>query len=79
MVEKIHKILIQFYKEYQNIVIIKDDTQADFNMIQNTNKCVIKLFKHYSSSKIILVSLLDNLQKGAAGQAIQCMLAMMKK
>jgi len=78
-IDDLNKILIQFYKEYQNIVIIKDDTQADFNMIQNTNKCVIKLFKHYSSSKIILVSLLDNLQKGAAGQAIQCMLAMMKK
>ena len=31
-----------------------------------------KMFNHYDSSKIIIVSLIDNLQKGAAGQAVQC-------
>ena len=72
----INQIFIEFYKEYENIEIILDDTRADFNQVQNTNKCVIKIFKHYSSKKIILVSLIDNLQKGAAGQAIQCMSAM---
>ena len=38
-----------------------------------TNFCSIKLFDHYDSSKIIIVSLIDNLLKGASGQAIQCM------
>ena len=33
---------------------------------------MLKLFNHYDSSKIIIVSLIDNLQKGAAGQAVQC-------
>ena len=45
--------------------------RADF-FIQNTNKCILKIFKHYDSSKIIIVSLIDNLKKGAAGQAVQC-------
>ena len=76
-IEEINQILKQFYKEQQNIEIIEDDTRGDFNQIQHTNKCIIKLFKHYTSSKIILVSLIDNLQKGAAGQAIQCMSAML--
>ncbi|MDC0498849.1 N-acetyl-gamma-glutamyl-phosphate reductase [Alphaproteobacteria bacterium] len=49
-----------------------DDQRADFFLVQNTNKCVLKIFKHYDDSKIILVSLIDNLQKGAAGQAVQC-------
>ena len=34
--------------------------------------CILKLFNHYDRSKIIIVSLIDNLQKGAAGQAVQC-------
>ena len=49
-----------------------DEQKADFFLVQNTNKCVLKIFKHYDDSKIIVVSLIDNLQKGAAGQAIQC-------
>ncbi|MDC0141014.1 N-acetyl-gamma-glutamyl-phosphate reductase [Pelagibacteraceae bacterium] len=49
-----------------------DDQRADFFLVQNTNKCVLKIFKHYDDSKIIVVSLIDNLQKGAAGQAVQC-------
>ena len=77
-IEEINKILKQFYKSFHNIEIIEDNTRVDFNQIQHTNKCMIKLFKHYSSSKIILVSLIDNLQKGAAGQAIQCMSVMIK-
>ena len=41
-------------------------------MVQKTNKCVLKIFKHYDDSKIIIISLIDNLLKGAAGQAVQC-------
>jgi N-acetyl-gamma-glutamyl-phosphate reductase len=33
---------------------------------------VLKIYKHYDDSKIIIVSLIDNLLKGAAGQAVQC-------
>ena len=49
-----------------------DDHRADFFLVQNTNKCVLKIFRHYDESKIIIVSLIDNLLKGAAGQAAQC-------
>ncbi len=50
----------------------KDEQRADFFLVQNTNKCVLKIFKHYDDSKIIIISLIDNLLKGAAGQAVQC-------
>jgi len=70
------KILIEFYKEYKGIEIINNDEQVDFYKIQHTNKCTIKLLNHYTPTKIIIVSLIDNLQKGAAGQALQCMTAM---
>ena len=49
-----------------------DGQRADFFTVQNTNKCVLKIFKHYDDSKIIIISLIDNLLKGAAGQAVQC-------
>ena len=54
------------------IKFINDDQRADFFSIQYTNNCVLKIFNHYDSSKIIIVSLIDNLVKGAAGQAVQC-------
>jgi len=78
-IREICKILQKFYKNYEDIEIINDDTRGDFNQVQNTNKCLIKLFKHYSTSKIIIVSFIDNLRKGAAGQAIQCMSAIIKR
>ena len=53
--------------------MINNDDSVDFFKVQNTNNCYIKLFKHYDESKIIVVSLIDNLLKGASGQAVQCM------
>jgi len=49
-----------------------DEQRVDFFLVQKTNKCVLKIFKHYDDSKIIIISLIDNLLKGAAGQAVQC-------
>ena len=54
------------------VEFIQNDKRADFFSVQNTNKCNIKIFDHYDRSKIIVVSLIDNLKKGAAGQAVQC-------
>jgi N-acetyl-gamma-glutamyl-phosphate reductase len=54
------------------IDFINDTQRADFFAVQNTNKCVLKIFKHYDDTKIIIISLIDNLLKGAAGQAVQC-------
>ena len=64
--------LDNFYKDMPFVEILNDNIKADFFRVQNTNKCIIKILKHHSDNKIILVSLIDNLIKGAAGQAIQC-------
>ena len=55
------------------IKLIDTDDRLDFFSVQNTNFCKIKIFKHYNENKIILVSAIDNLIKGAAGQAVQCL------
>jgi N-acetyl-gamma-glutamyl-phosphate reductase len=43
----------------------------DLKQIVNTNKCLIHVEKH--GSKLFIVSMLDNLLKGASGQAVQNM------
>ena len=70
--KNIRDSLLLFYENLPFVEIIENEDRADFFSIQNNNKCLIKLFKHHSNSKIIIVSLIDNLIKGAAGQAIQC-------
>ena len=61
-----------YYSNLPFVKIKKDEDKFDFFTVQNTNNCLIKLFPHSSKNKIIIVSLIDNLIKGAAGQAIQC-------
>jgi N-acetyl-gamma-glutamyl-phosphate reductase len=39
--------------------------------VANTNKCLIHLSKH--GDKILITSVIDNLLKGASGQAVQNM------
>lgn len=44
---------------------------VDLKQVVNTNKCLISLSKH--GSKIVIASVIDNLLKGASGQAVQNM------
>ena len=71
--QDINKCLNNFYANSSFVYIAKDEDRHDFFKVQNTNNCYIKLFKHYNETKIILVSLIDNLLKGASGQAVQSM------
>ncbi|MDC3112950.1 N-acetyl-gamma-glutamyl-phosphate reductase [Pelagibacteraceae bacterium] len=68
--------IINLFQDLQKInpfiKYIDNDEMLDFFAIQNTNYCKIKLFDHYSEDKLIIVSAIDNLIKGAAGQAVQC-------
>ena len=71
--QDVNKCLENYYKNSNFVHIINNEESVDFFKVQNTNNCYIKLFKHYDESKIIIVSLIDNLLKGASGQAVQCM------
>ena len=71
--QDVNLCLKNYYKKFNFVHMINNDDSVDFFKVQNTNNCYIKLFKHYDESKIIVVSLIDNLLKGASGQAVQCM------
>ena len=63
------KIYSDFYKNHPFTIV---STQTiDLNMVINTNKCVIELAKH--GSKLFISTVIDNLLKGASGQAVQNM------
>ena len=68
--------IIKLFQNLQKInpfiKFIDNDEILDFFSIQNSNYCKIKIFDHYSEDKLIIVSAIDNLIKGAAGQAVQC-------
>ena len=70
--EDIYNQLIDYYKDSTFVNIVNHKNILDFFSVQNTNNCLIKTFKNNSNNNIILVSLIDNLLKGAAGQAVQC-------
>ena len=67
----------EFSKKLPFIKFLNKKEKADFFSVQNNNNCLIKLYKHQNDSHIIIVSLIDNLLKGAAGQAVQCFNIMM--
>lgn len=62
---------VSLYKEYYNdaaftFVVEKN---PDLKQVVNTNKAIIYLEKH--GTKLLIVSIIDNLLKGASGQAVQ--------
>ena len=72
-IEKIRKILISFYKKNKFIKILKLNSQIGSGNVLNTNFVEISVCKTRFSNKAIIFCALDNLVKGASGQAIQNM------
>lgn len=59
----------EYYEDHSFIYLI--DKNPDLKQVINTNKCLIHLEKH--NNKLLIVSMIDNLLKGASGQAIHNM------
>ena len=68
---KVLKTLTNFYKNESFVKILKHDSLLSTNEVINTNKCYISVCKSKYSNKIIILSAIDNLIKGGAGQAVQ--------
>lgn len=65
--------LVQLYKDFYSThpFTIVADTMIDLKQVVNNNKCV--LFLEKQENKLVVHSALDNLLKGASGQAVQNM------
>ena len=72
-INKIRNLLITYYKRSSFIKILKLNSNIGSGDVLNTNKCEISVCQTRSKNKIVIFSAIDNLIKGASGQAIQNM------
>ncbi len=72
-ISNLHNELIKFYKKSLFIKVKKPNTLLSTNDVINTNNCLISVCKSKFKDKAIILSSLDNLIKGGAGQAVQNM------
>ncbi|MEM6264525.1 MAG: N-acetyl-gamma-glutamyl-phosphate reductase [Bacteroidota bacterium] len=70
MVEAAIQKLYQIYYQDHPFTHLTD-SNPNLKQVVGTNKCVIHLQKH--GNKFLVISMIDNLLKGAAGQAVQNM------
>lgn len=66
-IEEIQKIYKDFYKDAAFTFVM--DANPDLKQVVNTNKGIAHVEKH--GNKLLVISMIDNLLKGASGQAVQ--------
>ncbi|MDF9830461.1 N-acetyl-gamma-glutamyl-phosphate reductase [Parabacteroides sp. PF5-6] len=67
--DEITRIYEEYYDDHSFTFIT--DKNPDMKQVVNTNKCLIHLEKH--DDKLLIISMIDNLLKGASGQAVHNM------
>jgi N-acetyl-gamma-glutamyl-phosphate reductase len=67
--EEIVRIYEEYYERDSFVHIVEEN--IDLKQVVNTNKCLIHLEKH--GDKLLIISCIDNLLKGASGQAVHNM------
>ncbi len=70
---KIRNVYASYYKNEPFIRILEKNSFPAISYVKGTNSCDIGIHFCEETRKIILVSAIDNLLKGAAGQAVQNM------
>jgi len=68
-IEEAKKLYSDFYKDAAFTFV--SDQELHLKQVVNSNKCLIHLYKH--EGKLLIASCIDNLVKGASGQAVQNM------
>ena len=72
-INNIYNELVRYYKYSSFVKVVKIDSMISTNDVINTNNCEISVCKSKYKNKAIILSTIDNLIKGGAGQAIQNM------
>ena len=71
--KKIYNFLKKYHKNNFFVKIAKFNTAIGTGDIMNTNYCKISVCKDRANKRVIIISAIDNLIKGASGQAVQNM------
>ena len=71
--EEIHNKYVEFYKNEKFVTVLPLGNAANVRNVRMTNQCQISLHEDDHTGRLIISSVIDNMVKGAAGQAIQNM------
>lgn len=69
--EEIHELYKKQYNSEEFVYVLPLGETAEIKHVRFSNNCYISLHQNYRKNKIIIVSTIDNMVKGSAGQAIQ--------
>ena len=72
-IKKLENTLNSEYSKNRFVKILKTNSLLSTNDVINTNNCSIVICKTKYKNRVIILSAIDNLIKGGAGQAIQNM------
>ena len=72
-IKKLEKVLYSKFLKNRFVKVLKQNTLISTNDVINTNNCYLSIFKTKYKNRVIILSAIDNLIKGGAGQAIQNM------
>ena len=68
-IEELYRIFTDYYEEDSFTHVVREN--IDLKQVVNTNKCLLHLEKH--DNKLLIISCIDNLLKGASGTAVHNM------
>ncbi|MGI4834729.1 MAG: N-acetyl-gamma-glutamyl-phosphate reductase [Janthinobacterium lividum] len=69
LIPEVQKLYTDYYRDAPFTIV--SDKEIHLKQVVNTNKCLLHVTKH--DDQVLITSALDNLLKGASGQAIQNM------
>ncbi|MFU8856771.1 MAG: N-acetyl-gamma-glutamyl-phosphate reductase [Deferrisomatales bacterium] len=74
---RVRQIWAEFYREAPFVRVLGPDALPSTAYVKGSNACMMAAVDHGPSGRLVLVSAIDNLVKGASGQAIQNLNRMM--
>ncbi|MCH9699068.1 MAG: N-acetyl-gamma-glutamyl-phosphate reductase [Gammaproteobacteria bacterium] len=72
-VAKLHSLFSQRYADEPFVSVLPVDAHPDTQDVRMSNRCQIAVHQPQGGDMIVVLSVIDNLVKGAAGQAVQNM------
>jgi len=72
-IEEVHQRFTSFYDQEAFVDVLPLGAHPDTRSVKTSNMCRIAIHKSGGSGKLVVLSVIDNLTKGAAGQAVQNM------
>ncbi|MCG6939081.1 MAG: N-acetyl-gamma-glutamyl-phosphate reductase [Gammaproteobacteria bacterium] len=71
--EDLHKLYVDRYADEPFVDVLPEGTMPETRTVKGANNCRISVFIPQQGDTVVVSSVIDNLVKGAAGQAIQNM------